>query len=97
MRKLSVAFLLCLISFIANAQAVQHSKPIICDEAQKILSALKENYQEYPIWIGSGEGVRFSLFVNAITGSWTLLQFNAEVACVLGVGKDSELLLGEKT
>ncbi len=92
-----VAFLLSLASCIANAQSFQTNKPIICDEIQKVIQSLGENYKEKPVWLATGEGTKFSLFVNKETGSWTLLQFNSEVACILGVGKDSELILGEST
>ncbi len=90
-----VAFLLGLTSSIANAQAFQATKPIICDETQKVIKSLTENYKEKPIWLATGEGTKFSLLVNKETGSWTLLQFTAEVACILGVGKDSELIFGD--
>ncbi len=90
-----VAFLLSLTSSIANAQSFQANKPIICDDMQKIIKSLAENYKEKPVWVAAGEGTKFSLFVNKDTGSWTLLQFTTEVACILGVGQDSQLILGD--
>ncbi len=95
MRILTMAFLFCLTSSIANAQAFQTNKPILCDQTEKIIKSLVENYNEKPVWIASGEGTKFSLFVNKETSSWTLLQFTPEYACILGVGKDSNLVLGE--
>jgi hypothetical protein len=95
MRTLAMAFLFCLTSSIANAQSFQMSKAIVCDKTESIMTALKDNYNEKPVWVASGEGTRFSLFTNKETGSWTLLQFTPEYACILGVGKDSNLLLGD--
>ena len=44
------------------------------------------DYQEFPIWMGTGENSRFSLFANEKTKSWTLIQYDEKIACVLGVG-----------
>jgi len=94
MRTVAVAFLFCLASSIANAQSFQSNKPVVCDNVQKVIKALGENYEEKPIWMASGENTKFSLFVNQSTGSWTIIQFTSEVACILGVGNDSKLVLG---
>lgn len=94
MRTVAVAFLFCLTSSIANAQSFQSNKPVICDNVQKIIQALGDNYEEKPIWAGTGEGTRFSLFINQNTGSWTIIQFTTEFACILGVGNDSKILIG---
>jgi len=96
MRTFAVAFLFCLTSSIANAQSFQSNKPVVCDNAQKIIKALGENYEEKPIWAGTGEGTKFSLFINKTTGSWTIIQFTTEVACILGVGSESKIILGEQ-
>lgn len=94
MRTVAVAFLFCFISSIANAQSFQSNKPVICDNVQKVIKSLGESYEEKPIWAGSGESTRFSLFINQTTGSWTIIQFTSEFACILGVGHDSKILIG---
>ena len=96
MRTVAVAFLFCLTSSIANAQSFQSNKPVVCDNAQKVIRALGENYEEKPIWAGSGESTKFSLFINKTTGSWTIIQFTTEIACILGVGQDSKIILGDQ-
>ena len=95
MKKIALAFLFCLASSIANAQAFQSNKPLICNSADVIFQTLTETYNEKPVWMAKGEGTQFTLFVNKKEDSWTLVQFTAEVACILGVGKDSRMLLGE--
>lgn len=88
-----MAFLLCLTSSIANAQAFEVQKPIICDETQKIIKALAEKFNEKPVWVAKDikDNSKYSLFVNPKTGAWTMLQMTPEVSCILGVGEESTL------
>ncbi len=63
------------------------NKPIVCEETRIVLSTLlSSEYEEFPIWMGSGENSRYSLFANEKTKSWTLLQYDEKIACILGVG-----------
>ena len=98
MRYILVAFLFCLTSSIANAEAFESLKPVVCAETAKVIKSLNDNYGEKPVWIAKdtkGE-TRYSLFVNEKKNSWTMIQFTAEVACVIGVGTDSKLVLGNR-
>lgn len=99
MRKLSMVFLFCLTSSIANAQAFKNEKPVICDKTEQVFSALKEKYQEEPVWLGDdiSNDSKYALFINTTKGTWTLLQFTPEVSCILGVGDNSVgIALGQK-
>jgi hypothetical protein len=89
-----VAFLLSLTSSIANAQPFESRKPILCDNTKILLQSLTENYNEQPIWTARNpvDNTRFGLFVNAKTGSWTLIQMTSEIACIIGVGEESSIL-----
>jgi len=63
------------------------NKPIVCEETYIVLSALlSSEYEELPIWIGNGENSRYSLFANEKTKSWTLIQYDEKIACILGSG-----------
>jgi len=44
-----------------------------------------------PIWWGIEPATvsRYSLFVNEQTKTWTLIQFDENMACILGVGNAS--------
>ena len=88
-----VAFLLSLTSSIANAQ-FESSKPIVCDNTEKIIRSLIEVYDEKVVWsaVNPQDSTRFSLFVNSKTGAWTLLQMTPRVACILGVGEESTMV-----
>ncbi len=72
-------------SVIAEVRTI--NKPIVCEETSVVFSTLfSGEYQEFPIWMGSGENSRYSLFANEKTKSWTLIQYDEKIACVLGVG-----------
>jgi hypothetical protein len=96
-KKLSVAFLFCLTSTIANAQIGpqfrQISKPVLCGPANIVLKALaEEDIDEKPFWIGKDDTEKsdYAVFLNAKTGAFTLLQLGREWACILGIGYKSD-------
>lgn len=92
-----VAFLFSLIGSVANAQPFESRKPVLCDDTQLLIKSLTENYNEKPVWTARNpvDDTRFGLFVNAKTGSWTLLQMTPKIACIIGVGEESTLLQGD--
>lgn len=94
MRTLALAFLFCLTSSIAYAQAFESSKPVLCDNVQYIIRGLTENYNEKPVWTARNpvDDTRYALFVNDRKGTWTLLQMTTEIACIIGVGQESKFL-----
>ena len=86
---------------LAVAQSVTVQKPIECAETATLLRGLSgSDYKEQPIWWGIEPGAtvsRYSLFVNEQTKSWTLIQFDEKIACVLGTGENStQIFTGPK-
>ena len=78
---------------IAVAQSVTVKKPVECADTATLLRGLSgSDYKERPIWWGIEPGAtvsKYSLFVNEETKSWTLIQFDEKIACVLGTGEAS--------
>jgi hypothetical protein len=78
---------------LAVAQSVTVQKPIECADTATLLRGLSgSDYKERPIWWGIEPGAtvsRYSLFVNEETKTWTLIQFDDKIACVLGTGENS--------
>jgi hypothetical protein len=78
---------------IAVAQSVTVQKPVDCADTQTLFQGLLgSNYKERPIWLGVETGAtlsKYSLFVNEQTMTWTLIQFDDKIACVLGTGENS--------
>ena len=65
-------------------------KRIVCDKTNTMFEVLmKGQAQETPIWGGINGDAKFSLFINKETGTWTMVQFNKDVACILGHGDNS--------
>lgn len=97
MKKLSVAFLFCLTSTIANAQNnsnfTQIPKPVVCGPTELIFKTLiNSEINEQPVWTGKNEDDRsdYALFVNPKTNTFTIVQFAKEWACILGTGFKSQ-------
>lgn len=98
MRKLTVAFLLGLTSFVAHAQKeIIVEKPVFCSSLKIVIETITGTYQEEPFWRGADEKSKFLMTVNPKSGSWTMIQYNDQIACVLGVGNNSKVLLLGKT
>ena len=78
---------------IAVAQSVTMQKPVECADTEILFRGLiGSNYKEKPIWMGIESGStlsKYSLFVNEKTKSWTLIQFDEKIACVIGTGENS--------
>lgn len=94
MKYLSLLSLLLVAPVSAQSLIVQTvQKPIECFEMEPLFRGLMgSDYKEKPIWQGTEPGAtlsRYSLFVNAETKTWTLVQFDEKVACVLGTGDTS--------
>ena len=86
---------------IAVAQSITVQKPVECVDTATLLQGLiGSDYKEKPIWLGVESGAslpKYSLFVNDETKTWTLIQFDEKIACVLGTGENStEIFNGPK-
>ena len=90
MHKLMMAFLFCLASSIAHAQEViDLNKPLKCSDAQTVIKYFVDKHKETPVWVGkSVHNTRITLLVNKQTGSWTMIEYDDKLACVLGAGED---------
>jgi len=93
--------LLFVLLFPASAfgQPVMIEKPVLCAQTETVMNAIaKSQYSEKPTWIGADEKSEFTLFVNEKTKTWTLIQFDNNVACIIGVGGGStNIFLGPKS
>jgi len=99
MRSLALAFLFCLASSIANAETFQMRKVMICDKSEIVFEKLAKDFEEFPVWDGKDiqDGSHYVITVNPQTGSWTMIQFMQGIACVLGVGTNSNIVTGKTT
>ena len=90
MHKIAMAFLFCLISSIAHAQEIiDLQKPLKCSDAQVVMNYFVDTHKETPIWVGkSVHNTHITLLMNKETRSWTVIEYDVRIACVLGAGED---------
>jgi hypothetical protein len=90
MKSIVMAFLFCFISSIANAQEIiDLNKPMKCSEAQNVMNYFTNNHKETPVWVGKTvHGSYITLLANKETRSWTIVEYDSKIACVLGAGEE---------
>ena len=93
---------LVLIIGLVAAQNINLQKTVGCTSTEVMLRGLSgSDYKEKPIWLGIESDAamsKYGLFVNDDTKTWTLIQFDDTIACVLGTGGSSTYIFtGPKT
>ena len=90
MRKLLLGVLL--IPALLSAEPVQVEKKVACDKFDNVINALGKNHGEFPIWVSTGKESQVAVLVNPKSTSWSVIQYNAKVACVLETGEGFKYL-----
>lgn len=90
MKNTAMAFLFCLISTIANAQEIiDLTKPLKCSDAQTVMNYFTVVFKETPVWVGKTvHNTHITLLANRETKSWTMIEYDTKLACVLGAGEE---------
>jgi len=91
MRKLTIAFLFCLVGSIAHAQEViELNKPMKCSNAEFLMNYFATEHKELPIWVGkTAFNTHITLLVNKEKRTRTMIEYEARLACVIGTGATS--------
>jgi len=100
MRTSAVAMILFLTSLVASAQSnlIEIDKPVTCSDPKTVIEGLSDQYQEQPFWSGRGRESKYVLLVNSKTGSWSMVEYNDKIACIVGTGKSArQIFLGPGT
>ena len=84
------ALLFCLTSLIANAQEIiDLTKQMKCSDAQTVMNYFTDVFKETPIWVGrTVHNTHITLLANRETKSWTMIEYDTKLACVLGAGEE---------
>jgi len=90
MRITIMAFLFCLASSIANAQQIiDLTKQMKCSDAQTVMNYFSDTHKEAPVWVGKTvHGTHIALLANKEKQSWTMIEYDSKLACVLGAGEE---------
>lgn len=89
MRYLVMA-LLCLTSCLSYAQLSEYERKVTCGSVKVILKALTgKEVEEAPLWVGRTDttDTQTAVLVNKETLTWTVIQYDNKVACVLSSGE----------
>jgi hypothetical protein len=88
-----------LLPIFALADPVTVEKPVICDKPEAVIEAISGgDNNEGPFWVGSDNKSKYILMVNKKTGTWTMVQYNSAIACIIGFGDNQQqIFLGPKT
>jgi len=88
MRKL-LFMLAAMFASISQAQEVINlTKQLKCSDAQFVMNEFTQKWGESPVWVGKTDnGTNILLLVNREKKTWTILEYNVKIACVLGVGQ----------
>lgn len=90
MKNALVALLFCLTSLIANAQnIIDLTKSLKCSDAQTVMNYFTDVFKETPVWVGrTVHNTHITLLANRETKSWTMIEYDTKLACVLGAGEE---------
>ena len=83
-----VLFLPALVFAQQQQGPVRIDKPVVCASTQVVISTIYEEYKEVPIWGSQLGDSKIALMVNTETQTWTIIQWNKDVGCVIETGKD---------
>ena len=88
MRYLLLA-VLCLISSVASAQLSEYERRVTCGKTKFVIEALTKTAKERAIWSGKDQetGTDTVIMVNPTTLTWTVVQYDKDMACVLHSGE----------
>lgn len=80
--------ILCVPFVAAAIEPVAGEKEVICSTPTAVFAAVQTLYEEYPIWHGdSQKESSVVITANPDTGSWSIIQYDKDMACVLEIGE----------
>lgn len=87
MRNLFLSLVLLISSTVIAQTKV--NKEITCYSTEAALKILLEEFKEKPVWMGKTEDDKnnYMLLINPTTQTWTLLQLNRNISCIVGSGE----------
>jgi len=91
MKRLLVLLLLSPMGLMAQSpEVIELTKTIRCGDAEYVMTHFATEYGEKPLWVGKDmSGTHITLLVNKDKRTWTMIQYDSRLACVLGAGETS--------
>ena len=95
MKKLVVVLVMSLSALAQASQEIKFTdlkKPVKCTETKALFTGLKTVFNETMAWNSSNaiidDRTSVAIFKNKQSGSWTLVEYDDSIACVLASGED---------
>jgi len=87
MKKLLI-LLMCAMPAFAQQQ-IDMVKTLKCSSPEYVFRLFEQEYGEIPVWVGKDKGTNtyITILKNKEKGTWTMIQYDAVIACVLGAGE----------
>jgi len=81
------------VSLAHASDVIESTKKIICTDTDSLSELLAKEFKEVPVFSGFNEeeGQTYILTLNAKTGTWTMIQGNKKISCVIGVGVNGKM------
>lgn len=76
----------------AYAEPKELKKPVLCDTLEKVVEAVSKQFGEKPMWSGKDQKTQYVITFNEKSKSWTFVQFDESMACILGTGEGGQLI-----
>jgi len=87
MKKLLLLLMFAMPAFAQ--QQIDMTKRLKCSSTEYVFKLFKEQFDEKPVWLGRDKGTDtyITLLENKEKGTWSLIQYDADLACILGAGE----------
>ena len=79
-----IILLLGFSSLVSNAE--EFAKSIVCSDLKSVIEYVSSEFVEVPFWVGKDENSKYVLMVNTSTKTWTMIEYDDKVACIIGSG-----------
>lgn len=90
MRKLFLLSALLIGNTTYSQEAFNLTKQVKCGNAEFVMNHFAEKFGELPIWAGKTYfGTHMTLMYNKEKRTWTIVEYEAKIACVIGSGDNS--------
>ena len=87
MRKTIITLALLFSTTTFAQEVINLTKSIKCSNAESVMRYFTEEYKERPVWVGkTTNGTHVTLLINKEKQSWTLIEYDSKLACILGAG-----------
>ena len=70
-----------------QAPAFSVEKTIVCGKVDYVIESIYKDYKEIPMIIAKNEDSYVVFLSNQKTKTWTIIQFDKKIACILETGQ----------